>query len=325
MSEVDHAAMEWVSRQDARELDERERAEFDAWYQANPRHQGAYLRARAILHALNGMAEEPQQRPATRFGSVAANAANTGAPLHGRRRWIWSGLIAAGLAAVAVVPLTQRNPPTAPAVFETALGEVRSVTLADGSRASINSASLVEADMSGQERRLKVKRGEAWFDVRKDPSRPFIVEAGAVRLRALGTAFGVRRHAQGMDVYVTEGVVQLTQADAGGAVRLVAGDHAAVGGGPVRVTRDAALDRALAWREGKLVFQHRTLADAVADFNRYNRRQLVIVDPALQGKTFIGQYRIDQPEQFADDVHALLKVPVVKTAERISIGAAPAK
>jgi transmembrane sensor len=107
---------------------------------------------------------------------------------------------------------------------------------------------------------------------------------------------------------------------------LSAGDHAWVPDSATRiaVVRDPGeAGRKLAWLDGKVVLQEQSLADAVAEFNRYNTRMLVIADPRLQGRKFVGQYRIDQPERFAQDVSSLLGVPVLAGPDRIEIGKAP--
>lgn len=328
MSKIDHEALEWVARQETRELDDAERAAFDAWFHANPRHQGAYLRASAIQHSLSNATVQESQRPGAEQLQQQRDweAAAVPPPLRNRRAFLYSGALAAGLAAVAAfvfIPKAQDR-----TVLQTARAEIRRVPLADNSIVSINSASLVEVSLSQTERRLYLKQGEAWFDVAKDKAKPFIVEAGDVRVRAVGTAFGVKRFDNGAEVSVSEGVVEVWSDD-GKALRrkVLAGEQAFVPtqASDIRVLRDPdAVQRKLAWRDGKLILQNDALSDAVADFNRHNARQIVIADAALRGKRVVGQYRLDQPEQFADDVRLLLKVPVEITPERIKIGAGSA-
>ncbi len=325
MSEIDDTALDWVARQSARDLDRRESAAFDAWYGADARHQGAYLRARALQHALDQLTVQDSQREAP----LHRESANDAAPSRHRRAWLAGGALAAGMAALSVMSMRAQAPQRS--IYTTAKGEFRKVPLADQSVLSINSASQVEVALSRSERRIFLTQGEAWFEVAKDKTKPFVVEAGDVRVRAVGTAFAVRRHEHGAgaDVIVTEGVVDVWS-DTGSAPtrQLGVGTHAVVAerASSIAVMRDpGAVERLLAWREGKLIFQHRTLADAVADFNRYNVRQLVIADPALRRKTLVGRYRIDQPEEFANDVRLLMNVPVAAGAGQIRIGATPAR
>ncbi|SEN10156.1 FecR family protein [Duganella sp. CF517] len=321
MSIIDQQAMDWLVRQSERRLGAAERAEFDAWYAADIRHQGAFLRATAIDNALSRATVQQSLRP----GRERLRLEWAGASWHRtqpRRAWLALGAMAAGVAVFGVGALFHAAP--AGQLYATAKGEFRKVPLADRSVASINSDSRVEVDFGGRTRKVALLHGEAWFEVAKDKSRPFVVDAGNATVRAVGTAFAVRRRDGGADVAVTEGTVEIVS----GPVRqlLTAGQSAAVNarGGAIAVSRrpDEIASR-LAWREGKLVFVNQTLSDAVADFNRYSAKQIVIGDPRLGGKTLVGQYQIDAPELFARDVGAFLAVPVLVTADRIVIGEAP--
>jgi transmembrane sensor len=211
-------------------------------------------------------------------------------------------------------------------VLTTAKGEFRRVPLQDESIANINSGSQIEVSFTRHQRRIDLRKGEAWFEVAKDKSKPFIVAAGDALVRAVGTAFSVRRLAAGSEVLVTEGTVEVWTGDGRGQRRLVtAGEHAflAQDARAVSVTRQPdEISRKLAWREGKLVLTRQTLGEAVADFNRYSTRTIVIADPALRDKRLVGQYQLDAPELFAKDVSLVLDVPVEITADKILIGRA---
>src|SRR3546814_6338531 len=132
--------------------------------------------------------------------------------------------------------------------------------------------------MKPKVRQIALKSGEAWFQVAKDRARPFVVEIGDVRVRAVGTAFSVRREANGVDVQVTEGVVEVWRVgDEANIRRVSAGKRAFVAPDKAVVSVAAAteaIDRALAWRTGQLVFDGDTVAEAVAEFNRYNVRKI---------------------------------------------------
>jgi transmembrane sensor len=335
MSKIDDEALDWVARQATRNLDSQEQAAFDAWFTANPRHQGAYLRAQAIQHSLDQVTVQANLKPRTDARAPRAQAADTEpeAPAHdarngslhmrrGRRGFVVGGALAAGLAALAATSLRPR--PADRTVLATAQGEFRKVPLADHSTVSMNSGSELAVEMLPNERRIVLAKGEAWFEVAKDKSRPFIVSAGDVHVRAVGTAFSVRRAGSRSEVVVTEGVVEVWS-DKNRAVRkrLTAGGLAFVDDKTADIVlandRDE-IARKLAWRDGRLVFNNQTLPDAIADFNRYNARQIVLADPALRRKTVVGQYRLDQPEAFANDVRTLFRVPVTVGADRITIG-----
>lgn len=318
MSKIDNDAFAWVARTRLRDLDDAELATFDAWYEADIRHQGAYARAMAIHNALL-LASGKQVLPAASEDGAAATPDD---PSLSRRRWLVLGGVAAGVAALAG-PLGYRILHRG-TVLTTAKGEYRRVPLQDKSIANINSGSQIEVAFTEQQRRIKLRKGEAWFEVAKDKSKPFIVEAGDALIRAVGTAFSVRRLAGGSEVLVTEGTVEVWTRDGTAQKRLVtAGEHAflAQEAKAIPVTRQPdEVNRRLAWREGKLILSRQTLGEAVADFNRYSPKTIVILDASLRDKRLVGQYQLDAPELFARDVSMVLEVPILITADKILIG-----
>lgn len=323
MSKPETAALEWVVRQSHGAMNPQDEAAFEAWFDAHPSHAGAYLRARAIERTLEKITLEENQRPSQEAVQDGLDA--RAMRQHGRRRFIVGAAAAAGIAALSSALILPRL--AEHTVLNTAKGEFRKVPLADNSIVSINGASRVEVRLTGEERRIALTQGEAWFEVAKDKSKPFVVDAGGVLVRAVGTAFAVRRYGNGADVVVTEGTVEVW-ATRGTAQkrRMTAGEHAYVPdqASNIAVNREPEeIERKLAWRDGMLVFRDQALADAVAEFNRYNARAIVINDPRLRDKKFVGQYRIDQPERFADDMHSLLGVPVLVGAHTIEIGKRP--
>ncbi|MGV7206330.1 FecR family protein [Oxalobacteraceae bacterium A2-2] len=350
MPTIDESATAWVLRSLGRELSAQEQRDLDAWRQADIRHQGAYLRATAIQHGLRRLgagqpaALRPEGAPARgarQTMPVAAVAAQPAplvevtpvAPQPGqvaparrlsRRAWASLGGLAAGIAALGLaLPMLTATP--GHAEFRTVQGELRKVPLPDQSIASINSGSRMELKYTDDTRAVVLDQGEAWFEVARNKARPFIVEAGDVRARAVGTAFSVRRLSRGAEVLVTEGTVEVWSVRGGEHRRISAGESAYLSGAAeaVSVSRQPReVARKLAWREGKLVFVDQTLRDAVADFNRYSVKKIVIADPALLERKFVGQYPVAAPEDFAHDVSAYLGVPLQISADRIVIGAA---
>ncbi|MBU1376216.1 MAG: FecR domain-containing protein [Alphaproteobacteria bacterium] len=277
---LDDAAA-WVARMDGMAWTDRDEAELQAWLGGDPLRQGALLQCQAAWSSLD--------RPRTQAASPRRSV---------RRTWLAaSGLLAASLAAVSVY-LAQ-----APDAYQTQVGEIRRVPLADGSVAAVNTASRLEFKVVDGRREANLQRGEAWFQVAKDPRHPFVVEAGRVRVQAVGTAFSVRRSAEGAEVLVNEGVVEAWAAGAEGhRIRIGAGQRAFVTD-DAAITKVAAspssIDRALAWRAGRIDLSNDQLGSAVAEFNRYNRAQIVLADPSLAEERFDGVFRIDDPAGFA--------------------------
>jgi transmembrane sensor len=234
-----------------------------------------------------------------------------------RARRRTGGAVAAGmlLATVGVVWQRPATPPAAPAAA-VAPAPTRQI-LADGSEVELNGGAAVRVEFGPAVRRVVIERGEAHFDVRSDPSRPFVVVAGEVAVRAVGTAFAVQFAPSGVDVLVTEGRVAVDRAAApavpetvptaplafvaaGARVTVAPADLAPAAAAPV-VTSVTAAEMAarLAWRVPRLDFNDTPLREAVALFNRHGRVRLALAEPAL------GELRVSGTVR-ADNVAALL-------------------
>jgi transmembrane sensor len=194
--------------------------------------------------------------------------------------------------------------------IETALGEIRRIPLKDGSLATVNTQTRLAVALRPEVREVSLAQGEAWFQVAHDSARPFIVAAGDVRVRAVGTAFSVRRGDSGADVQVTEGIVEVwSVGDEANRQRVTAGSRTFVSEAPAPIhiaLASAEIDRSLAWRSGQLVFDGDTLGEAAAEFNRYNRVQVSIDDPALAREKLVGRFRTNEPDAFAQAAATML-------------------
>ncbi|PVM88788.1 FecR family protein [Caulobacter radicis] len=283
-ADIEAAAARWVVRADRGDLDP---AELEAWLAGDTRRQGAFVRAQAAWGLLD------------RGRALGGNEASAKARPRVDRRGLLAGLGVAAAACVAVVVA----PRLLAARYGTAVGEIRRVPLTDGSLAAINTDTALEVAMKPRSREVRLDRGEAWFQVAKDAERPFVVESGPVRVRAVGTAFSVRRRDGGCEVLVTEGVVEVWSEGAGEAPRRVtAGERvfASDSAGAARpVPASLEITRELAWREGQIVLDGEAFGAAAEEFNRYNARKIVIADPALAEQKLVGWFRTNEPESFA--------------------------
>jgi transmembrane sensor len=307
-ADIEADAARWVVRVDRDGDDPGVRAELEAWLAGDRRRVGAYARAEAGWLSLD------------RAGVLAADPPSSGsAPIRRRGVLVGFGALAAGLAAAMVAPrLMGRR-------YDTALGEIRRVPIADGSVAAINTDSQLEVALRDRLRTVRLDRGEAWFEVAKDPHRPFVVESGPVRVRAVGTAFSVRRHPGGSDVLVTEGVVEVwTEGGRTPPRRVSAGQRVFADNALGILTppeADADLGRDLAWRDGQIVLDGQTLAEAAAEFNRYNDRKIEVADAHLADKRFVGWFRINDPEGFAEAAAVTFHGKVVRRDDAIVLRA----
>ncbi|MEO8802401.1 MAG: FecR domain-containing protein [Rudaea sp.] len=222
------------------------------------------------------------------------------APIRSRSKRL-AMLGAAGLilcCGLAVVLMWQYGAAVQQAAYRTPLGALRSVGLADGSEATLNSDSAIGVDLTRLERNIDLRRGEVFFKVAKDPQRPFVVSVGNHRVIAVGTRFSVWRDGKRLRVVVTEGVVRLESNNAPGlesrpTTLLPAGSVAEVDDANLRI-RQVALEQAtqmLSWRNGYLAFDDTPLSVAAAEFNRYNRQQIVVIDPAVGNLRVGGNFR----------------------------------
>lgn len=219
-SEISSRAADWVARLDREGDSASVREELERWLEEDRRHRGAFLRASAAWTMLDRAkvlrAPRPASRPAParRMTRRTVMGVATGA----------AAAIAASAAGIGVVMLSEPRKET----YRTALGELRRIRLEDGSVMALNSQTAVEVMMGRDFRRLNLIEGEAWFQVAKDASRPFTVEGDGSSVRAVGTAFSVRRRpGGGADVVVTEGVVELRGREGlASPVRLAAGARA---------------------------------------------------------------------------------------------------
>jgi transmembrane sensor len=306
---INRQATEWLARIDRQGLDAQLKAELDQWLDGDTRRRGAFLRARASWQALD------------RAGAMEPAAAK---PQPSRRGLLWGGgAIAASLAGLLTVRVLGEKAERTE--ITTALGEIRRTPLSDGSMAAVNTETVLAVEMRPRQRDITLDRGEAWFLVAKDKTRPFVVAAGEVRVRAVGTAFSVRRRGGGADVQVTEGVVETwVVGREKQAIRLSAGSRAFIGDAGVEkaaVEAPVEIDRSLAWRSGQIILDGDTLGDAAAEFNRYNARKVVITDPAVARQTLVGRFRTNEPENFARAVAAMVGAPVRVTNDEIRVGA----
>ncbi len=327
---IESAAAEWLVRHD-RGLTPAQQDEFLSWLAASAAHRESFERHRSMWGDFNAL---KQWRP--EHGTVP----NPDLLARHRRpsawRWATPALLAAAAVALLLVwPPTTRAPENATVVFEAAA--YRQETLPDGSVLDLNRGAHVVVQFSAAERRVLLVQGEAQFAVAKNPARPFVVRAGGVEVRAVGTAFNVKLAGPNLEVLVTEGTVHVSQqavvapaASAGSAptaapvvlAALTAGQRtvipvATVIAPPVVVPASVPeIARLLDWQPRLLDFESAPLAEVVETFNRRNPQRLVIGDEELRSLTIVASIRSDNVEGFV----RLLEGTMGVKADRSSTG-----
>jgi transmembrane sensor len=275
---------------------------------ASPQHREAYERT----HELVQMFELPHAAEELADLRVAAVRAK---PAVSR----WPKMAAAGLL-LALLPTAAlfKGRTEAPAIerFATAPDESRTVILADGSKVTLSINTQLAVAYDSHERRITLSRGEAMFVVARNPARPFVVDAGELRVAAVGTEFNTRVERDEVEVVLIEGRVHVTKrnralpAVPGGPdapLELHPGERLLLAGQVPQVSRvDAGKFRT--WTDGLMAFENETLPAAVARFNRYSERQVVAADPALQSLRIGGVFKTGRPEHFAEVLAQMLPV-----------------
>jgi len=351
-SEVMQQAADWVVRLRSPDRPASCEQSFADWLRASPLHVREYLRAVEVWEGLahpdagGGRTQEDLVKAASDSNLVElplVGAPPPPSPPTARRRGFLSSYrhgirwrrVGFAIALTVVFVLAYIGwEQTAVIKVTTGLGEQHSAVLPDHSIVELNTQSEVRVAFTATERRVELVRGEAFFDVSKDPARPFIVVTDLATAKAVGTRFSVYRAQSGTIVTVAEGrvLVRDKQAaadmDAGASsgraadvVEVIPGTQAeAQPGRPVQM-RQANVERTLAWRERRLVFDGEPLWRVVEEFNRYNSSPLVISDLRLREQRISGVFGANDPESLLDFLVKVDHIAVTRDANQtIRIG-----
>lgn len=262
---LEQEAIEWVALLTSGKATDADHAKFERWRSQSAEHEAAASSARALWvgvgHVLTTEQRVDREQQARRTrGSF-------------RQPLRYLAIAASLLLAVGLAFETLHNWRHD---YVATAGDQSTVSLTDGTTVSLNSGSALDVEYTEGAREVVLARGEAFFDVTHNPKRPFIVQAGATRVRVLGTAFSVRRLEDGDGVLVT---VER------GRVEVRAGESATVLQPNERVrSREGTLGGVeaanpytdLAWRRGRLIIEDQPLADVVQELNRYYPGMIVV-------------------------------------------------
>lgn len=288
------AAMHWIARKMSGSMNAQERRQFEEWLSRAPENSRAFADAQALLGRTDALAEDL-------LAQEFEHQLNAADESQRERRRTGLGLIAASLVAVASLAAVSAffalSPRSGPAIaYETSIGESERITLDDGSEIELNTASRIAVAFSDEARSVEIKEGEAFFNVEKDRSRPFVVKTELAEITVTGTSFSVSTLGDRSSVHVLTGVVEVTPVD-GQQATLLAGDTIEIGadGSSTGVRRyDPSL--VFAWRSGKARFRDEPLDKVVASLNRYFEAPIVLADSSLGGLPVTGEFDIRDRE-----------------------------
>ena len=331
-------AADWLIRHD-RGLTPVEQDAFHAWLAADSRHGGAFARERATWRELDFLAEWRPEHGAEPNPDLLAR------PRRALRRKFFRLAPLAAAACLALIWLGPLRFATESNVAASAVASgYEKRILEDGSVIELNRGAAIVVAYTASERRVQLTRGEAHFTVAKNPDRPFIVRAGALEARAVGTAFNVRFATDAVEVLVTEGRVAVSglgrvdpNALAAGTTpeptrweqrlppaEITAGERATVSLADtmppqIASVTPAEVARVLAWQPAILEFSSQPLAEVAAEFNRRNTLQLVLADPSLATMPIVATFRSDNVDGFVRLLTATAGLRAERDGQTISL------
>jgi transmembrane sensor len=287
---------------------------FRQWLSARPEHATAFEMATETWDRSAGLQRRPLEHAGWKHGAV-------------RMSYARAMTVAATVAGCAILGTTWYL--GSDSVF-TRVGEQRTLALEDGSRVHMNTDTCVIVLYTQGERRIRLEKGEALFDVARQSGRPFIVEAGDRRIRALGTTFVVRREARDISVTLVEGKVAVAAAtrdggDGGASERILdPGERLTLSDKRPATLDRPVLDKLMAWQRGQIAFDNTLLAEAVDEMNRYSSIKLEVEMPETAAVRVSGLFRTGDAASFAHAMAETYRVGIVRGEKRIVLSGSPA-
>jgi len=321
------AASHWLMTLGGSDVPESTVLEWIEWCESDPRNLRAFEQMQSLWGATAKHLPDARQLAALRRPEVPS--------LGGRRRPRLPGFaplaIAASIAMLCVVAwlaggsswirLLRSGAEHTARIdsVQTPVATNQQAILPDGSHVDMGARSILDVDFTGTQRRLKLRHGQAFFRVKHDAVHPFVVDAGDIRVIAVGTAFDVRRNGAEVSVTVQEGTVEVQKEGSAMAPARATAGYQLVFDTATGEMRRSIVDpeMALAWRDGRLEFAGDTLDTVIESVNRYAPRPIVIADPALGKLTFTGTVFVDSIDASLDAMQQVFPLQVRRSAHEI--------
>jgi transmembrane sensor len=316
------AAIDWLVRLQGDAVTESDWREFDTWLTASPANAEAYDAALAFDQRLDLDARLIERQSAT--VPVVAKVVQL---RPARRAWLWSAgaALAAAFVAGAILLPSSGLLGGHETIYSTGVGERRTIALEDGTRIELNASSRLGVRFDRHARHVRMGDAQAFFDVAKDPGRPFLIEAGDTQVRVVGTAFDVRHRDGQVGVNVQRGLVEVRphQQDGAGPFRLKPGQGLSHHEGQVADAHVAtvALEEVAGWRQGRLIYRDQPLSQIVGDMNRLFPRPVKLGDAKAGAMRLSGVLIVDDQGAMVDRLSHLLPVRTTTTDDAIVIRA----
>jgi transmembrane sensor len=296
--DIQAEAAAWIARLHGTGRTDEDDRSFQRWMAANVLHARAFERMTKLWEAAAGLESrvlENQWRRAQRTRETT------------RRFGLLHGLgLACALVAVVMGAFWFRNPSIA-----TAIGERRNLTLEDGTRLTLNTATHVRIQYGKTQRRLTLETGEVFLEVARQAERPFIVSTENAEIKVLGTAFSIRDDRHETEVTLVEGKVTVTDSHHGEDLSqmqtpaaplvftLLPGERLTLASARAPALDHPSVEKVTAWRQGLVALERTSLRDAVEEMNRYSSTKLVIAQPGRSDVEVSGVFHAGDSEEFA--------------------------
>jgi len=319
--QIANEAADWAVRLDMGQLSNSENSNLAQWLLESPRHVEELLFAASIFSNLELVDSSNKfdinNLLQNRAPEVIPLLNKPGDSVNPKKNFTSFYALVSGIACSLILTLLWFNQGlfqkqiTVNQNYITSLGEQRSISLDDGSVVHLNTKSEIEVNFTGPNRVIDLLNGEAIFEVKHDPERPFLVLAGTASAEAIGTTFNVYRKNDGVSVVVLEGKVAVANDQTNaqvdntntsqylndGRLLVSAGEKAQLEHNiaPLLVA-NVNIAAASSWRNRQLNFESDNLQDIAYEFNRYNRTQIIVQDSSLAQTQFSGVFNADDPE-----------------------------
>ena len=316
-SKIEVRASEWIAEHDRGDWSHQRQRDLDAWLDESVANRVAYLRLHDAWQRADRLRALRSAESSARSMPVATSVRTIP---RARSLEAWGLRALAGIAVLSSAILLNGDLGRlgSAQVFATPIGARESVSLEDGSKLTLNTSTQLRAKIDRNRRIVWLDDGEAYFDIAHDATRPFVIFAGSRRVTVVGTKFSLRREGDRLKVDVVEGRVQV-QSGTTPPTLLSRGETAIGEGANVLVSRRTERQSlaATSWLDGRLVFDQMTIAEAAAQFNRYNRKKLVVADSAAANVRIGGTFEAGNVEGFARLMQAGFGLVVESHDDRI--------
>jgi len=320
---INNEAREWFTLMQSGSVSELEQEQLQAWLQANSAHQTAYRQYEMIWQDLSSL-ENTKELTALKRSVKPSVFEIVRDKLHGIVAGVRAlnpksqfGFALASVAILAVVAVNFQSEKIVTQDYATTTGEVKQFTLEDGSEITLGAKSELKAWATKKERHIILVSGQAFFKVAKNPQRPFWVDAGETKVRVVGTQFDVRKGSDRIRVAVLEGIVNVSSTSKTSTpVALTAGQQVTrLNAGTFEAVNSISVSELESWRNGRLIYLRASLADVVADANRYFNNSISLGSKNLADLKVTAAVSTDKMDALTDMLASSLPVELHRDAQ----------